>query len=65
MVDLGEWWVCGLWYERMGWGRIGVERSGKVNEQVGLKEMSYRRRNFNAFLVLHQVVLFLMRYNVR
>ncbi len=51
----------------MGWGRIGVERSGKVNEQVklGLKEMSYRRRNFNAFLVLHQVVLFLMRYNVR
>ncbi len=29
MVDLGEWWVCGLWYERMGWGRIGVERSGE------------------------------------
>jgi hypothetical protein len=49
----------------MGWGRIGVERSGKVNEQVGLKEMSYRRRNFYAFLVLHQVVLFLMRYNER
>lgn len=28
----------------MGWGRIGVERSGKVNEQVGLKEMSIQAK---------------------